>query len=64
MRWVRYVACMVEKRYAFKFLAGKPRERDPWKTLSVGWEGNIKINLRKNMVVVCELDSYGSSMDH
>jgi len=29
MSWVMYVACMVEKRNAFIFLVGNPRERDP-----------------------------------
>jgi hypothetical protein len=44
MSWVRYVACIIEKRNVFRFLVGNPRERDPFEDLSERWEGTTEIN--------------------
>jgi hypothetical protein len=44
MRWAGHVACMAEKRNAYRLLVGKP-EKITWKTLIE--ECNIKMYLQE-----------------
>jgi hypothetical protein len=46
MRWVGYVACMGERRDAYRILLGKPEER-PLGRPTRGWEDNIKMDIQK-----------------
>jgi hypothetical protein len=46
MRWAGHVACMEEKRNAYRILVGKPEEKRPLKRPRCRWEDNIKIDLR------------------
>jgi hypothetical protein len=46
MIWTRHVACMAEKRNAYRNLVGKPEGRRPLGRPRCGWEDNIKMDLR------------------
>jgi hypothetical protein len=47
MKWAEHVACMGERRSAFRVLVGKPEGKRPlgrpWRT----WEDNIKMDLQE-----------------
>jgi hypothetical protein len=47
IRWVEYVAQMVEMRNAYSILAGKPEGKRPSERPRLGWEDNIRMDLRK-----------------
>jgi hypothetical protein len=42
MRWAGHVACMEEKRNAYRILVGKPEEERPLERPRCRWEDNIK----------------------
>jgi hypothetical protein len=46
MRWVGHVACMGEKRDAYRILVGRPEGRQPLERPTCRWEDNIKMNLQ------------------
>jgi hypothetical protein len=46
MTWSGNVACMGEKRNAYRILVGKPDGKRPLGRPRCRWEGNIKIYLR------------------
>jgi hypothetical protein len=45
MRWVGHIACMGEKRNAYRFLVGKSERKRPLDR----WVNNIKIDLGESM---------------
>jgi hypothetical protein len=47
LRWARHVACMWERRGAYKALVGKPEGRRPLGRPRHRWEDNIKMDLRE-----------------
>jgi hypothetical protein len=47
IRWAGHVACMGEKRGAYRALMGKPEGRRPLRRLRRRWEDNIKMDLRE-----------------
>jgi hypothetical protein len=47
MRWAGLVACMGEKRGAYKILVGRPEGRRPLGRPRCRWEDNIKIDLQE-----------------
>jgi hypothetical protein len=47
MRWAGHVACMGEKRGAYRILVGRPEERLPLGRSRRRWEDNIKMNLQE-----------------
>jgi hypothetical protein len=50
MRWDRHVACMGEKRNAYRILVGNPEGNRPLGRHRRRWEDNIKMNLRHDEV--------------
>jgi hypothetical protein len=52
MRWTGHVTGMVEKRNAYRILAGKAERNRPLEKSSNRWEDNIKIDLREKGVVL------------
>jgi hypothetical protein len=46
MRWAGHVACMSDRRVAYKVLAGKPDCKRPLGSPRPRWENNIKIDLQ------------------
>jgi hypothetical protein len=51
MRWAGHVACMGDRRGAYRVLVGKPEGRRPLGRPRHRWEDNIKTDLRE---VGCE----------
>jgi hypothetical protein len=47
MRWTRHVACMVEKKNAYRTLVGEPEGKRPLRRPRRKWEDNIKMDLRE-----------------
>jgi hypothetical protein len=47
MRWARHVACVGEKRGAYRILVGRPEGRRPLGRLRRRWEDNIKMDLEE-----------------
>ena len=47
MRWAWHVACMEERKGAYKVLVGKPVERRPHGKPGHSWEDNIKTDLQE-----------------
>jgi hypothetical protein len=47
MRWAGHVACMGEKRNAYRILVTKPEGKRPLGRPRRGWEDNIKVDLRE-----------------
>jgi hypothetical protein len=47
MRWAGHVACMREKRNAYRILVGKPEGKRPLGRLRHRWEDNIEMDLRE-----------------
>jgi hypothetical protein len=47
LRWAGHVACMEEKRSAYRALVGKPEGRRPLGRPMHKWEDNIKMDLRQ-----------------
>jgi hypothetical protein len=47
MRWAGHVACMGERRGAYRVLVGKPEGRRPLGRPMRRWEDNIKMDLRE-----------------
>jgi hypothetical protein len=47
LRWTGHVACMGERRGAFRALVGKPEGRRPLERPRRRWEDNIKMDLRE-----------------
>jgi hypothetical protein len=47
MRWVGRVACVAEKRNAYRTLKGTPEGERPLGTYRRRWENNIKMNVRE-----------------
>jgi hypothetical protein len=47
MRWAGHVACMGEKRNAYRILVGNPDEKRPLGRHKHRWEDNIKIDLKE-----------------
>jgi hypothetical protein len=50
MRWVGYVARMVETNYAYRILVGNPEGKRPLGRTRRTWVNNIKMNLRRNRI--------------
>jgi hypothetical protein len=46
MRWAEHVACMGEKRNAYRILVGKPEGKRLLGIPRCRWEGNIEMDLR------------------
>jgi hypothetical protein len=46
MRWAQHVACMGERRGAYKILVGRPEGRRPLGRPRHRWEDNIKMDLQ------------------
>jgi hypothetical protein len=46
MRWMGHVACMGEKRGAYRILVGRPEGRRPLGRPRHRWEDNIKVDLQ------------------
>jgi hypothetical protein len=47
LRWSGHVACMGERRGAYRALVGKPEGRRPLGRPRHRWENNIKMDLRQ-----------------
>jgi hypothetical protein len=47
MRWAGHVACMVEKRGAYRILVRRPEGRQPLGRRRRKWEDNIKTDLQE-----------------
>jgi hypothetical protein len=47
LRWAGHVACMGERRGAYRVLVGKPEGRRPLGRPRCRWEDNIKMDLRE-----------------
>jgi hypothetical protein len=47
LRWAGHVACMGERRGAYRTLVGKPEGRRPLERPRHRWEDNIKMDLQK-----------------
>jgi hypothetical protein len=47
MRSAGHVACMAEKRGAYRILVGRPEGRRPFGRPRRGWEDNIKMDLQE-----------------
>ena len=47
MRWAGHVACMGERRGAYRVLVGKPEGQRPLRRPRHRWEDNIKIDLQE-----------------
>jgi hypothetical protein len=47
VRWAGHVACMGERRGAYRFTKGKPEGRRPLGRPRSRWEDNIKIDIRE-----------------
>jgi hypothetical protein len=47
LRWAGHVACMGERRGAYRALVGKPEGRRPLGRPRHRWEDNIKVDLRE-----------------
>jgi hypothetical protein len=47
MRWVGYVACMGERKGAYRFLVRKPQGKRPLVRPRHRWENNIKMDLQE-----------------
>jgi hypothetical protein len=47
MRWTAHVACMGEKRRAYRVLVGRPEGRRPLGIPRRRWENNIKMGLQE-----------------
>jgi hypothetical protein len=47
LRWAGYVACMGERKGAYRALVGKPEETRPLGRPRRRWEDNIKMDLRE-----------------
>jgi len=47
MRWERHVACMGERRGAYRVLVGNPEGKRPLSRPRHRWEDNIKMDLQK-----------------
>jgi hypothetical protein len=45
LRWAGHVACMGERRGAYRALVGKPEGRRPLERPRCRWEDNIKMDL-------------------
>jgi hypothetical protein len=45
VRWAEHVACIVERRAAYRALVGKPEGRRPPGRPRRRWEDNIKMDL-------------------
>jgi len=45
MRWAGHVACIGDKRNAYKILVGKPEGKRPLGRFKCRWEDNIRMNL-------------------
>jgi len=50
MRWTGHVACMVERRGAYRVLVRKPEETKPLGSPRCRWEDNIKLDLSGSAV--------------
>jgi hypothetical protein len=46
MRWAGHAARMMEKRYVYKSLVGKPEGKRPLRRSRLRWVDNIRIDLR------------------
>jgi hypothetical protein len=47
MRWARHVACLGEKRGAYRILVGKPESNRPLGRPRLRWDDNIRIDLNE-----------------
>jgi len=47
MRWAGHVACMGERRGAYRVFVGKPEGKRPLGRPRHRWEDNIKMNLQE-----------------
>jgi hypothetical protein len=47
MRWAGHVACIRERRNAYRILVGKPQGKRPLERPRRTWADNIKIDLRE-----------------
>ena len=47
MRWAGHVACMGDRRGAYRVLVGKPEVKRPLGRLRYIWEDNIKMDLEE-----------------
>jgi hypothetical protein len=47
MKWAVHVACMGEKRVAYKVLVWKPQEKRPLGRPRRRWGGNVKMDLQE-----------------
>jgi hypothetical protein len=47
IRWVGHVACMGERRGAYRVLVGKPKGKKPLGRTRHRWEDNIKMDLQE-----------------
>jgi hypothetical protein len=47
MRWAGHVACIGNKRTAYKIVVGKPEGRRPLGRTGHRWKDNIKMDLRE-----------------
>jgi len=56
MSWMGHVACMVERRGAYRVLVGKPEEKKPLGRPRCRWEDNIKLHLLGSRMGEHELD--------
>jgi hypothetical protein len=47
IKWVSHVACMGEKRNAYRVLVGRPERKGPLGIPRRGWGDNIKMHRRE-----------------
>jgi hypothetical protein len=47
MRWARFVACVGNRRGAYRVLVGRSDGKRPHGRLRLRWEDNIKIDLQE-----------------
>jgi hypothetical protein len=47
MRWAEHVACMGERKGAYRIFMGKPEERRPLGRPRHRWEDNIEMSLQE-----------------
>jgi hypothetical protein len=47
MKWADLVACMAERRSAYRVLVGKPDRKKPLRKPWRRWEDNIKMYLKE-----------------
>jgi hypothetical protein len=55
-----HIACMEEMRNSYRVLAGKSDWNRPLGRRRCGWEDNTKMDLKRNKVEGCQLQSFNS----